>query len=150
MSAAVALSTQEHDPAAATVDALMSQIEGRDHKLIAQVVDAKVDQLRDELKGHIADLGMDIKYSIGQLAGKLEGVQSERTEAAKHVQALATKLDQHIGAHADDDPKRPWWQNPRWLTSAAFLGLTLVSLALALGQELIGRALDLWFGGFNG
>lgn len=123
----------------------MSQIEGRDHKLIAQVVDAKVDELRDELKGDITALGADIKYSIGLLTGKLDAAQLERTEAARHVQQIATKLDQHIGAN--EDAKRPWWQNPAWLSAAAFVGVTVLAILLALGEQLVTRIVEHFIGG---
>ena len=126
------------------VGRLMDEIEGEDLRRIARIVDAKVDELRDELKGDIGDLGDSIKYSLGELAGKIAAAQTERSEAARTAKEIASKLDQHIGEHAATEApgKRPWWQDPRWLSAAATLGMTVLALLLALGQETARRVID--------
>lgn len=146
MAAAISVEREHEQQPAGKVGALMSQIEGRDHKLIAAVVDAKVEALKSELKGDIAKFGADIKYSVGMLAGEVRGVQRQHAETSKHVRTLAATLNQHLG-QTDDEKQGPWWQNPRWLTAAAFAGLTVLAILLALGQELVTRIVDYVIGG---
>lgn len=122
----------------------MDEIEGDDHRRIAHVVDLKVNELRDELKGDILSVGASIRYSLGELAGKIEAAQAERTDAARTTKEIASKLDQHLGEHAAaaESPPRKWWQDPKWLSGAATLGMTVLALLLALGQETARRVID--------
>ena len=110
----------------------MAGIVGDDHKLLAQLVDHELTQVRNKIS-ETSDSTIRIETKVDMLID-LHREDSQRLD--DHLESHASGAASNPVPAAEPESAVSWWRNPKVLRALAVVIGTLAALAMILGREI--------------